>query len=154
MEYSQPELFQKGFSILILYSIAPFVLFVATSGPVTEEQSEWPDDGLGLGSYPKLPNISAQIKPPNGWWDMQERRNYGDTVRPSLVHRHLLSPSYLASRNDCKGGQVEPDSSWLDRVQTKSQIVCFFSLFPQLHEEDDALNVWMYDAPEKSLYPP
>ncbi|CAB4031554.1 NADH dehydrogenase [ubiquinone] 1 beta subcomplex subunit 8, mitochondrial-like [Paramuricea clavata] len=66
------------------------------------EKSEWPDDGLGLGSYPNLPDISAQTKAPHGWWDIQERRNFGDT----------------------------------------------------LHESDDALNVWMYDAPEKSLYPP
>ncbi|CAB4031553.1 NADH dehydrogenase [ubiquinone] 1 beta subcomplex subunit 8, mitochondrial-like, partial [Paramuricea clavata] len=66
------------------------------------ERSEWPDDGLGLDSYANLSDVSAQTKAPNGSWDTQERRNFGDT----------------------------------------------------LHESDDALNVWMYDAPEKSLYPP
>ncbi|XP_046845248.1 NADH dehydrogenase [ubiquinone] 1 beta subcomplex subunit 8, mitochondrial-like [Xenia sp. Carnegie-2017] len=65
-------------------------------------RSDWPDDGLGLGNYPKLPDISSQTRAPHGWWDVQEKRNFGDT----------------------------------------------------LHEEDDAYNVWMYDAPEKSKYPP
>lgn len=46
-----------------------------------EGEHKWADDGLGLGSYPKLPDISAQTKAPLGWWDIQERRNFGDTVR-------------------------------------------------------------------------
>lgn len=33
-----------------------------------------------LGDYPQLPNISRQYLPPTGWWDNQNRTNFGDTV--------------------------------------------------------------------------
>ena len=33
-----------------------------------------------LDGYPQLPNESRQSLPPQGWWDIQMRRNYGDTV--------------------------------------------------------------------------
>ena len=33
-----------------------------------------------LGSYPQLPNESNQRRPALGWWDMQYRRNFGETV--------------------------------------------------------------------------
>ena len=34
-----------------------------------------------LAGYPQLPNVSRQTLPARGWWDMQMRRNMGDTVR-------------------------------------------------------------------------
>ncbi len=33
-----------------------------------------------LNGYPQLPNESRQSLPAYSWWDMQMRRNYGDTV--------------------------------------------------------------------------
>ena len=39
------------------------------------------DEGLKLGDYPNLPWISAQERPPKGWWDNQDRRNKEDPVR-------------------------------------------------------------------------
>lgn len=33
-----------------------------------------------LGDYPQLPPISAQRRPAKGWWNNQERRNFGETV--------------------------------------------------------------------------
>ncbi|KAI0303797.1 hypothetical protein B0F90DRAFT_1709124 [Multifurca ochricompacta] len=32
-----------------------------------------------LNGYPQLPNESRQSLPPHGWWDIQMRRNFGDT---------------------------------------------------------------------------
>lgn len=37
-----------------------------------------------LAGYPQLPNVSRQTLPARGWWDMQMRRNMGDTVRRSF----------------------------------------------------------------------
>ena len=37
-----------------------------------------------LNGYPQLPNESRQSLPPHGWWDIQMRRNYGDTVLHSF----------------------------------------------------------------------
>ncbi len=31
--------------------------------------------------YPQLPYISLQRRPAKGWWDNQERKNFGETVR-------------------------------------------------------------------------
>ena len=33
-----------------------------------------------LNGYPQLPDVSRQRLPPKGWWDIQMRRNVGDTV--------------------------------------------------------------------------
>ncbi|KAG8726767.1 hypothetical protein FRC12_023101 [Ceratobasidium sp. 428] len=33
-----------------------------------------------LGEYPQLPAISAQRRPPKGWWNEQERRNFGEAI--------------------------------------------------------------------------
>ncbi|KAI0322753.1 Ndufb8, NADH dehydrogenase 19kDa subunit [Amylostereum chailletii] len=33
-----------------------------------------------LNGYPQLPDVSRQTLPPKGWWDMQMRRNIGDTL--------------------------------------------------------------------------
>ena len=41
-----------------------------------------------LADYPRLPWVSRQTLPPKGWWDPQMRRNFGDTVRPSLAKLH------------------------------------------------------------------
>lgn len=41
---------------------------------------EWKDDGYALGDYPNLPDISYQRRQHKGWWDPQERRNFGEPV--------------------------------------------------------------------------
>ena len=33
-----------------------------------------------LNGYPQLPDASRQSLPAHGWWDVQMRRNLGDTV--------------------------------------------------------------------------
>ncbi|KAI0264474.1 Ndufb8, NADH dehydrogenase 19kDa subunit [Gloeopeniophorella convolvens] len=33
-----------------------------------------------LNGYPQLPNEFRQNLPPKGWWDIQMRRNFGDTM--------------------------------------------------------------------------
>ena len=43
-----------------------------------------------LNGYPQLPDVSRQTLPPRGWWDIQMRRNLGDTVCLSL-YRALAS---------------------------------------------------------------
>lgn len=35
-----------------------------------------------LGDYPQLPFVSTQLRPPQGWWDLQMRRNYGEVASP------------------------------------------------------------------------
>jgi hypothetical protein len=41
-----------------------------------------------LNGYPQLPNDSKQSSPPHGWWDIQMRRNFGDTVQQKVIlHR-------------------------------------------------------------------
>lgn len=33
-----------------------------------------------LGDYPQLPWETTQLRPAKGWWDLQMRRNFGETV--------------------------------------------------------------------------
>lgn len=48
-----------------------------------------------LADYPRLPWTSRQALPPKGWWDPQMRRNFGDTVCPSLAKVCLKSNQKL-----------------------------------------------------------
>lgn len=45
----------------------------------------WPDDGMALGEYPNLPLVSAQRRQMTGWWDKQDRRNYGEPVSITIA---------------------------------------------------------------------
>ncbi|WWC70070.1 uncharacterized protein I206_104016 [Kwoniella pini CBS 10737] len=36
-----------------------------------------------LNGYPQLPNISNQQREPFGWWDRQERKNFGEVMHES-----------------------------------------------------------------------
>lgn len=55
-------------------------------------QRGWEDDGYALGDYPNLPDISYQRRQHKGWWDPQERRNYGEPV--SVKSLMILSSQY------------------------------------------------------------
>lgn len=45
-----------------------------------------------LGEYPHLPPISAQRRPPKGWWNNQERRNFGETLPEQYEVLSLWAP--------------------------------------------------------------
>ncbi|XP_059471338.1 NADH dehydrogenase [ubiquinone] 1 beta subcomplex subunit 8, mitochondrial [Neocloeon triangulifer] len=46
-----------------------------------DEYQPYPDDGFGLGDYPKLPDISGESKDPFYNWDFPEhKRNFGDPI--------------------------------------------------------------------------
>jgi len=45
-----------------------------------------------LGGYPQLPNESNQRRPALGWWDMQYRRNFGETLHEQDEALNMFSP--------------------------------------------------------------
>merc|ERR1711970_1286912 len=50
-----------------------------------DEYEPYPDDGLGLGDYPKLPNVSAEARNPFGNYDHPEhRRNFGEPLHADM----------------------------------------------------------------------
>merc|ERR1711970_394858 len=50
-----------------------------------DEYEPYPDDGLGLGDYPKLPNVSAEARSPFGDYDHPEhRRNHGEPLHADM----------------------------------------------------------------------
>lgn len=50
-------------------------------GLLPHEYEPYPDDGMGKGDYPHLPDIGADSKDPNYPWDYPEyRKNYGECV--------------------------------------------------------------------------
>jgi hypothetical protein len=38
------------------------------------------EDIRQIGNYPDFPAVSSQVKSPHGFWDPQDRRNFGDKV--------------------------------------------------------------------------
>ncbi|ORY33972.1 hypothetical protein BCR39DRAFT_517987 [Naematelia encephala] len=45
-----------------------------------------------LNGYPELPFVSRLRRQPYGWWDMQERRNFGETVPESEELASVFGP--------------------------------------------------------------
>ena len=62
-----------------------------------EEYQPYPDDGLGYGDYPQLPNITKDIRDNNYPWDYPEhKRNFNEPI-------HVNSDLYSEDRwNNCK----------------------------------------------------
>jgi hypothetical protein len=46
----------------------------------TPVEFKQPKNDPQLGDYPQIPAISVQRRPAKGWWNVQERRNFGETV--------------------------------------------------------------------------
>lgn len=42
-------------------------------------KGSWADSTVN--GYPQLPYVSLQQREPFGWWDQQERKNFGEVVR-------------------------------------------------------------------------
>jgi NADH dehydrogenase (ubiquinone) 1 beta subcomplex subunit 8 len=62
-----------------------------------EQYEPYPDDGMGFGDYPKLPDISVDRKDPNYPYDMPEmKRNFQDPIH---VHVDVFSEDRW---NNCK----------------------------------------------------
>ncbi|EDO38440.1 predicted protein [Nematostella vectensis] len=46
----------------------------------TAKDTSWPQDGFELGDYPNLPHVSSQRRQFEGWWDVQDRRNFNEPI--------------------------------------------------------------------------
>jgi hypothetical protein len=67
----------------------------------TPVEFKQPEHDPQLGDYPQLPAISNQRRPPKGWWDNQERKNFGETVSLGMQSRRgktSISAIDLSSR--------------------------------------------------------
>jgi NADH-ubiquinone oxidoreductase ASHI subunit (CI-ASHI or NDUFB8) len=61
-----------------------FVKYRAYSTPIEyDPRPREPDPQLN--GYPELPYVNLQHRPPKGWWDIQGRRNFGETVSYSEI---------------------------------------------------------------------
>ncbi|KRT82046.1 hypothetical protein AMK59_3555 [Oryctes borbonicus] len=57
----------------------------AKYGLTTAEYEVYPDDGLGRGDYPKLPDISGEAKDSHYPWDFPElKRNFGEPIHADV----------------------------------------------------------------------
>ncbi|KZS94258.1 Ndufb8, NADH dehydrogenase 19kDa subunit [Sistotremastrum niveocremeum HHB9708] len=45
-----------------------------------------------LNGYPELPRTSLQTRSPYGWWDIQGRRNYGETLHAEHDQLDMFGP--------------------------------------------------------------
>ncbi|KAH7341965.1 hypothetical protein B0J17DRAFT_648776 [Rhizoctonia solani] len=65
-------------SRIVARRVAPRLGLVRTyATPVEFKQ---PENDPQLGDYPRVAPISVQRRPAKGWWDNQERRNFGETL--------------------------------------------------------------------------
>ncbi|KDQ14343.1 hypothetical protein BOTBODRAFT_44717 [Botryobasidium botryosum FD-172 SS1] len=66
-------------------------LVAARSYATPVEFKQIPHD-TQLGDYPQLPAESPQRRPAKGWWDIQDRRNFGETVHEQAEALSMWSP--------------------------------------------------------------
>ncbi|KAJ1779390.1 hypothetical protein LPJ77_001916 [Coemansia sp. RSA 2523] len=50
-----------------------------------------------IGDYPNLPHIKAEERPQNGWWDRQNRRNFGEPIHEHDEVLNMRSPTVYRS---------------------------------------------------------
>ncbi|CAE7219686.1 unnamed protein product [Rhizoctonia solani] len=58
----------------------------------TPVEFKQPENDPQLGDYPRIPPISLQRRPAKGWWNQQERRNFGEAVPEQYEILSLWSP--------------------------------------------------------------
>ncbi|QRV89580.1 NADH-ubiquinone oxidoreductase family protein [Ceratobasidium sp. AG-Ba] len=76
-------------SVLVRRAAPRVVLARTYATPVEFKQ---PKEDPQLGDYPNLPPISAQRRPAKGWWNVQERRNFGEPLPEQAEVLSLWSP--------------------------------------------------------------
>jgi hypothetical protein len=74
-----------------------------------------PEPDPQLNGYPELPNVSKQRLPPTGWWDQQNRRDFGETVnslRWIFDHWLIHTPISCTKEKSCTqcGVLISPSS--------------------------------------------
>ncbi|GCB77018.1 hypothetical protein scyTo_0019955, partial [Scyliorhinus torazame] len=80
-----------------------------------EDYEPYPDDGMGFGDYPKLPNLSQQERDPWYTWDEPDlRRNWGEPM-------HWDFDMFIRNRVDTSPTPVD----WNTMVKTLGGFVGF-----------------------------
>ncbi|GAB1597326.1 NADH dehydrogenase [ubiquinone] 1 beta subcomplex subunit 8, mitochondrial-like [Argonauta hians] len=85
-------------------------------GLLPEDYEPYPNDGTGLGDYPKLPPVSAEGRDPYINWDMPEiKRNFGEPMH--------------AEANWMTEDRMSPDVIRAGRYSMLEQALALFGLF-------------------------
>ncbi|CAE6413200.1 hypothetical protein ACGC1H_002955 [Rhizoctonia solani] len=58
----------------------------------TPVEFKQPKNDPQLGDYPQIPAVSLQRRPAKGWWNQQERRNFGETLPEQYEILSLWAP--------------------------------------------------------------
>ncbi|CAE6449221.1 unnamed protein product [Rhizoctonia solani] len=58
----------------------------------TPVEFKQPKNDPQLGDYPQIPPVSLQRRPAKGWWNQQERRNFGETLPEQYEILSLWAP--------------------------------------------------------------
>ncbi|CAL4208007.1 unnamed protein product, partial [Meganyctiphanes norvegica] len=99
-----------------------------------DEYKPYPDDGIGLGDYPSLPNVSTDARNPFGQYDHPEhRRNFGEPI-------HADTDMFGLDRVD---DTTNPRYSW------QTQAMAFFGVMSAC-----LAFYFMVDAPETKMHWP
>merc|ERR1712002_249428 len=99
-----------------------------------DEYEPYPDDGIGVGDYPNLPNITAEARDPFGNWDHPEhRRNFGEPI-------HASADMYGLDRLDIN---TQP------RISLRDQALSFFGVMAACF----AVYIYLNPDSKKSHWP-
>ncbi|KAL9984119.1 hypothetical protein ACROYT_G006379 [Oculina patagonica] len=106
----------------------------------------WKDDGYALGDYPNLPDISNQRRQHKGWWDPQERRNYGEPIHQDEDALNV----WVMAETDCNDRYTPHEAAMQLGVATA--ILCFIGYLAYLVDQTDRNPAIPKQYPFNNLY--
>ncbi|KAJ2338388.1 hypothetical protein IWW50_006385 [Coemansia erecta] len=71
---------------------------LTTSAVVAKHKAQhYVDPDPQIGDYPNLPHIKSEERPQLGWWDRQNRRNFGEPIPEQDEILNMRSPTLYKS---------------------------------------------------------
>ncbi|KAJ2454646.1 hypothetical protein EV183_001394 [Coemansia sp. RSA 2336] len=71
--------------------------FTASVLAARYKKQHYVDPDPQIGDYPNLPQIKSEERPQLGWWDRQNRRNFGEPIHEQDEVLNMRSPSLYRS---------------------------------------------------------
>ncbi|KAJ1846303.1 hypothetical protein H4S02_005768 [Coemansia sp. RSA 2611] len=90
--------------------------------PAKYKHQPYLDPDPQIGDYPNLPHIKSESRPQLGWWDRQNRRNFGEPMAEQDEILNMRSPTLYKSP-----GWRQVSKMWAGVIITIGSVYYFIS---------------------------
>ncbi|KAJ2082023.1 hypothetical protein H4R24_001882 [Coemansia sp. RSA 988] len=86
------------------------------------KKKHYVDPDPQIGDYPNLPQVFSESRSERGWWDRQNRRNFGETIPEQYEILNMLGPTQYKSP-----GWKQVSKMWAGFIITIGSVYYFIS---------------------------